>query len=54
MNIISLRKTRFRYATNGVGIRKKERKKERKTERNTERKEGKIIHPWKEGKIIHP
>ena len=42
MNIISLRKTRFRYATNGVGIRKQTREKERKKER---KKKGKIIHP---------
>ena len=38
MNIISLRKTRFRYATNGVGIRKKERTKERKKDRKERRK----------------
>ena len=39
MNIISLRKLRFRYATNGVGIRKKERKKDRKKERQKGKKE---------------
>ena len=45
MNIISLRKTRFRYATNGVGIRKKERKTERQKERKTERKKEKLFIP---------
>ena len=38
MNIISLRKTRFRYATNGVGIRKQTREKERELMKERERK----------------